>query len=134
MESAGATVEGFREQTRAGLEFALEEHKTINAQLDLQAPLIIVPVSIATKESTCLILDAGHISVNSKLVDQDTMKQIQSKQRQQYSNEDFERLESVMYDKFLVKLTSTQLLIGPSIKATKKQLIDRDASQPLHIV
>ena len=40
METAGATVETFREQTRAGLEFALEEHKTINAQLDLQAPLI----------------------------------------------------------------------------------------------
>ncbi|PQE08538.1 Vacuolar sorting-associated 13 protein [Rutstroemia sp. NJR-2017a BBW] len=32
MESAGATVEGLRQQTRAGLEFALEEHKTINAK------------------------------------------------------------------------------------------------------
>lgn len=134
MESAGATVEGLREQTRAGLEFALEEHKTINAQLDLQAPLIIVPVSIATKESTCLILDAGHISVNSKLVDQDTMKEIQAKQRQAYSDEDFKRLESVMYDKFLVKLTSTQLLIGPSIDVTKAQLTNRDESLKLHIV
>ncbi|KAL2752446.1 hypothetical protein ACRALDRAFT_2112495 [Sodiomyces alcalophilus JCM 7366] len=134
MESAGATVEGLRQQTRAGLEFALEEHKTVNAQLDLKAPLIIVPVSITTKESTCLILDAGHISVNSKLVDQDTMKQIQSKQRQSYSDEDFERLESAMYDKFLVQLTSTQLLIGPSIEATKAQLTDRDESQQMHIV
>jgi vacuolar protein sorting-associated protein 13A/C len=34
METAGATVEGIRQQTRAGLEFALTEHKTINAQLD----------------------------------------------------------------------------------------------------
>ncbi|ROT38314.1 vacuolar protein sorting-associated protein [Sodiomyces alkalinus F11] len=134
MESAGATVEGIRQQTRAGLEFALEEHKTVNAQLDLKAPLIIVPVSITTKESTCLILDAGHISVNSKLVDQETMKQIQSKQRQSYSDEDFERLESAMYDKFLVGLTSTQLLIGPSIEATKAQLADRDESQQMHIV
>ncbi|KAH7368024.1 vacuolar protein sorting-associated protein [Plectosphaerella cucumerina] len=134
MESAGATVEGLREQTRAGLEFALEEHKTINAQLDLQAPLIIVPVSIATKESTCLILDAGHISVTSKLVDQGTMKDIQSKQRQAYSDDDFKRLESVMYDKFLVNLKSTQLLIGPSIKATKAQLIDRDDSLQYHVV
>ncbi|KFA74354.1 hypothetical protein S40288_06674 [Stachybotrys chartarum IBT 40288] len=134
MESASATVEGFREQTRAGLEFALEEHKTINAQLDLQAPLIIVPVSITTKNSTCLIVDAGHIHVNSELVDQSTIKEIQSKQSQTYSDEDFKRLESAMYDKFIVKLTSTQVLIGPSITETKKQLDNRDGDPRMHIV
>lgn len=134
METAGATVEGLREQTRAGLEFALEEHKTINAELDLQAPLIIVPVSITTKNSTCLIVDAGHIHVNSELVDQSTMKEIQSKQRQAYSDEDFKRLESVMYDKFLVKLTSTQVLIGPSIEQTKLQLVDKDKNSHYHVV
>ncbi len=37
METAGATVQEIRQQTRAGLEFALQEHKTINAQLDLHA-------------------------------------------------------------------------------------------------
>ena len=135
METAGATVEGLREQTRAGLEFALEEHKTINAQLDLQAPLIIIPVSITTKDSNCLIIDAGHIHVNSELVDQSTMKEIQSKQRQSYSEEDFKRLESVMYDKFIVKLTSTQVLIGPSISKTKAQLDKKDnALSPYHVV
>jgi vacuolar protein sorting-associated protein 13A/C len=134
METAGATVEGLREQTRAGLEFALEEHKTINAKLDLQAPLIIVPVSITTRTSTCLILDAGHISVTSQLVDHDTMKQIQAKQRQSYTDEDFKRLESVMYDRFSVNLTSTQLLIGPSIEETKAQLVEKDETQMFHIV
>jgi vacuolar protein sorting-associated protein 13A/C len=134
MESAGATVEGLRQQTRAGLEFALEEHKTINAKLDLQAPLIIVPESITSKSSICLILDAGHISVNSELVDKDTMKEVQSKQRQSYTDEDFKKLESLMYDKFLVKLSSTQLLIGPGIEETKAQLIKRDNSQSMHVV
>lgn len=134
MESAGATVEGFREQTRAGLEFALEEHRTVNAKLDLQAPLIIVPVNITTKESTCVIVDAGHIHVNSQLVDQDTMKEIQSKQRQSYSEADFKRLESVMYDKFIVKLTSTQVLIGPSIEETKAQLAVQGEGSSLHVV
>jgi vacuolar protein sorting-associated protein 13A/C len=134
MESAGATVETFREQTRAGLEFALEEHKTINAQLDLQAPLIIVPQSITAKKSTCLILDAGHISVNSELVDEGTMKQIQSKQRQSYTDEDYKVLESVMYDKFLVKLSSTQVLIGPSIEETKAQLSEKARGESLHVV
>ncbi|KUI67657.1 Vacuolar protein sorting-associated protein 13 [Cytospora mali] len=134
MESAGATVEDFRQQTRAGLEFALEEHKTINAMLDLQAPLIIIPESITTRKSTCMILDAGHISVNSELVDKDTMKEVQSKQRDAYTAEDFKRLESLMYDKFMVKLTSTQLLIGPSIEEAKAQLTNRNEELKMHIV
>ncbi|KAG6015320.1 hypothetical protein E4U54_003712 [Claviceps lovelessii] len=134
MESAGATVEGLREQTRAGLEFALEEHKTVNAELDLQAPLIILPVSVVSKKSTCLIVDAGHIHVNSELVDNKTLKEIQSKQRQTYSEADQKRLESVMYDKFLVKLTSTQVLIGPSIEETKEQLAKGSSDSQLHVV
>ncbi|RDW68381.1 hypothetical protein BP5796_09038 [Coleophoma crateriformis] len=134
METAGATVEGLRQQTRAGLEFALEEHKTINAKLDLQAPLIIVPDSITTQQTICLILDAGRITVNSELVDKDTMKEIQAKQKHSYTDEDFKRLESLMYDKFVVKLSSTQVLIGPSIDATKAQLIERDDTQSMHIV
>ncbi|KAK3385903.1 hypothetical protein B0H63DRAFT_473802 [Podospora didyma] len=134
METAGATVEGLREQTRAGLEFALEEHKTVFAKLDLQAPLIIIPESITSKISTCLILDAGHISVNSELVDKDTMKEVQSKQNQTYTDADFKRLESLMYDRFIVKLTSTQVLIGPSIEETKKQLVEKDDKLMLHVV
>ncbi|KAI1770524.1 vacuolar protein sorting-associated protein 13 [Hypoxylon cercidicola] len=134
METAGATVEGLRQQTRAGLEFALEEHKTINAKLDLQAPLIIIPQSIKAERSTCLILDAGHISVNSELVDKGTLKQVQDKHNQKFSEEDFKQLESLMYDRFLVKLTSTQVLIGPSIEETKSQLVEKDDVRMLHIV
>lgn len=134
METAGATVEDLRQQTRAGLEFALEEHKTINAVLDLQAPLIIIPESITMRKSTCMILDAGHISVNSELVDKETIKEVQSKQRQAYTDEDFRRLESLMYDKFIVKLTSTQLLIGPSIDETKTQLVRKSEESKMHIV
>jgi len=80
METAGSTVEGLRQQTRAGLEFALTEHKTVDVQLDLQAPLIIVPDSVTTKSSICLILDAGHASVRSNLIDKATLADVQSKQ------------------------------------------------------
>lgn len=134
MESAGATVEVLRQQTRSGLAFALEEHKTINAKLDLQAPLIIIPQSITTPKSTCLILDAGHISVNSELVQKEVLKQMQEKEHQASSDEDFRQLESLMYDRFLVKLTSTQVLIGPSIDDTKSQLLEKDDARMYHIV
>ncbi|KAH7083305.1 hypothetical protein BKA63DRAFT_599328 [Paraphoma chrysanthemicola] len=134
METAGATVEGIRQQTRAGLEFALTEHKTINAQLDLQAPLIIIPDSVTEKSSNCLILDAGHASVTSELVDKNTLRDIQAKQQQQYTDEDFRKLENLMYDKFNLKLQSTQVLIGPSIEETKAQLEEQATSKHLHIV
>jgi vacuolar protein sorting-associated protein 13A/C len=134
METAGATVEGIRQQTRAGLEFALTEHKTINAQLDLQAPLIIVPDSVTKKSSNCLILDAGHVSVTSELVDKDTLRDIQAKQQQKYTDEDFHKLENLMYDKFNLKLHSTQVLIGPSIEETRAQLEEDSSSKNYHLV
>ncbi|KAI9725458.1 MAG: hypothetical protein M1828_003129 [Chrysothrix sp. TS-e1954] len=134
MESANEAVEGIRKQTRAGLEFALEEHKTINAHLDLQAPLIIIPDSVTQKSSLCLILDAGHASLNSELVDKETLHKIQSKQKQQYTDEDYKQLEGLMYDKFNLKLQSTQVLIGPSIEATRAQLGSESHLKDLHIV
>ncbi|AEO58474.1 hypothetical protein MYCTH_2305828 [Thermothelomyces thermophilus ATCC 42464] len=134
METAGATVEGIREQTRAGLQFALEEHKTVNAKLDLQAPLIIIPETVTSQNTACVILDAGHISVTSELVDRETSKEVQSKQSEAYAEQDLGRLETLMYDRFLVKLTSTQVLIGPSVEETKQQLVAKDDQRMLHIV
>ncbi|KAK2804138.1 hypothetical protein FQN50_006680 [Emmonsiellopsis sp. PD_5] len=134
LETAGATVEEIRQQTRAGLEFALEEHKTINAQLDIQAPLIIVPESIVRESTVCLIIDAGHVSVSSELASKETIKDVQGKHKKQYNEEDYKQLESLMYDKFLLKLDSTQVLIGPGIESTKAQLSSGIASKNFHII
>jgi vacuolar protein sorting-associated protein 13A/C len=134
LETAEATVEDIRKQTRAGLEFALEEHKTVNANLDIQAPLIIVPEHITEKSTLCLILDAGHVSLNSELVEKEKLQEIQDKQKKQYTEEDYRELEGLMYDKFLLKLHSTQVLIGPGIDATKAELDAKEDSQNMHII
>lgn len=134
MESAGSTVEGLRQQTRAGLEFALQEHKSIDVQLDLQAPLIIVPDSVTKKSNICLIVDAGHISVRSDLIDKATLADISNKQKQKYTEKDFQKLESLMYDKFLLKLESTQVLIGTTVEDTRKQLDENAPSKNFHVV
>ncbi|PSK35869.1 Vacuolar protein sorting-associated protein 13 [Elsinoe australis] len=134
METAGSAVEGLRQQTRAGLEYALQEHKTIDAKLDLQAPLIIVPDSVTKQSSICMILDAGHIAVRSELIDKDTLANIQSKQKQQYTEADFRELEGLMYDKFIVSLDSTQVLIGNSIDDTRQQLDEQDPKKSYHVV
>ncbi|KAK5142504.1 Vacuolar protein sorting-associated protein 13 [Rachicladosporium monterosium] len=134
MEAAGSTVEGLRQQTRAGLEYALQEHKTIDLQLDLQAPLIIVPDSVTKKSTICLILDAGHVSVRSDLIDKRHIEEIQSKEKQKYTEADFHKLEDLMYDKFQLKLESTQVLIGTSVDETKKQVDEKAAGKDFHVV
>ncbi|KAJ5297564.1 hypothetical protein N7508_007813 [Penicillium antarcticum] len=134
LDTAGATVEGLRQQTRAGLEFALEEHKKVDAQFDIHAPLIIVPESITQPSSLCLIVDAGHASVNSELVDRQAMRDLQSKQKRQYEEEDYKQLEHLLYDRFLIKLDSTQVLIGPGVDATKAQLNTNVESRNFHII
>ena len=134
MEAAGSSVEGFRQQTRAGLEYALQEHKTVDLQLDLQAPLIIVPDSVTKKSTICLILDAGHASVRSDLIDKATIEDIQNKQKQQYTDKDLKQLESLMYDKFQLKLEATQVLIGTTVEDTRKQLEESSGGKNFHIV
>ncbi|KAK9474293.1 uncharacterized protein V1510DRAFT_428530 [Dipodascopsis tothii] len=136
MYAASTTVEGITNQTRAGLEYALQEHKTLNAKLDIQAPLIIIPFTVLDRNSSCLVVDAGHISVVSNLVDKDTIREVQSKQASQYNDGDYERLKSLMYDKFQLSLEATQVLVGPTIDETIEQVTKpaADDDKHLHIV
>ncbi|KAK9485881.1 hypothetical protein V1527DRAFT_94643 [Lipomyces starkeyi] len=133
--AAGATVEGITNQTRAGLEYALQEHKTLNAKLDLQAPLLILPSSVIEHDAPCLVLDAGHISMVSNLVDKSTIREVQNKQSTQYHEDDYKALMSLMYDKFQLNLESTQVLVGPSVDETIDQLYSTaDTVKHFHIV
>ncbi|KTW25717.1 hypothetical protein T552_03329 [Pneumocystis carinii B80] len=134
MEAASATVEGIRNQTRAGLEFALEEHKTISAKLDLQAPLIIIPQSYTEISSNCIILDAGHISLESNLVEKEKIREIQSKHNKVYSQKDYSNLKSLMYDKFSLKFESIQLLIGLSVTDALEELRKKNCTKNFKII
>ncbi|CCJ30884.1 unnamed protein product [Pneumocystis jirovecii] len=134
MEAASATVEGIRNQTRAGLEFALEEHKTISAKLDLQTPLIIIPQSYIKVDCSCIILDAGHISLESNLVEKEKIREIQSKHNKAYSEEDYSNLKSLMYDKFSLKFESIQLLIGPSVDDALNELRRKNNGKNFKII
>lgn len=120
MNAAEATVEGLTSQTRIGLQYALEEHKTINVKLDLQAPLMIFPLDPTNWKSPVAILDAGHISVVSDLVDKSTIQDMKGKES--YSKEDWSKLNTLMYDQFKLHLQDAQFLIGPTIKSTMEQL------------
>lgn len=120
MNAAEATMEGLTAQTRIGLQYALEEHKTINVSLDLQAPLVIIPLDPTDWKLPVAVLDAGHINVRSDLVEKKTIEEI--KLKESYTSDDWQRLKTLMYDQFNLRLQDAQFLVGPSIKTTMEQL------------
>jgi vacuolar protein sorting-associated protein 13A/C len=44
LDAAGETLDGLRKETRAGLEYALDQHKTLDLHVDMNAPIIILPM------------------------------------------------------------------------------------------
>ena len=100
--------------------------------------------SIKTKDSQALVLDAGHIAIESKLADQQQLKDLKSKRGRQYNDDDFRQLEDLMYDKLSLRLESaqvslgltlsperltlSQLLMGPDVDACVRALGDSNGS------
>jgi hypothetical protein len=62
-------------------------------------------------DSLHLVLDAGHIAVESALADQKEVQSVQAKRGQALQGDDYGRLQSLMYDKFSLKLESTQVRV-----------------------
>lgn len=130
IDVASETLEGIRKETRAGLEYALAQHKTVDILLDLNAvrvlsflaatpslmytfsllqPIIIIPEDMTAETCQHIVLDAGHISVESDLADQTAIDAVKAKENEEYHEEDYKRLEDLMYDKFHVKLEDAQV-------------------------
>ncbi|KAI5970317.1 VPS13 [Candida margitis] len=128
MNAAESTVEGLTSQTRIGLEYALEEHKTINVNLDLQTPLLILPLDPSSYKSPVAILDAGHINVVSELVEKSRIKEYKNKEK--YTEDDWKNLNELLYDQFKFSLEDAQFFVGHTIKSTMEQLYSHDKPRP----
>ena len=90
--------------------------------MDLNAPIIIIPEDITTNRCKHLVIDAGHISIESELANKAAIQEIQAKRKQQYTDDDYKQLESMMYDRLLVRLESAQFLIGNDLQSCLEAL------------
>jgi vacuolar protein sorting-associated protein 13A/C len=70
--------------------------------------------SVTTHKCKHLIIDAGHIAIESNLADKGAIRAIHLKRNKQYSDEDYKQLESLMYDKFSLRLEAAQVRGHPS--------------------
>lgn len=134
IDVASETIEGIRKETRAGLENALQNHKTIDMLVDVKAPIIIIPEDVTTKKCQHMVLDAGRIAVRSVLADQNALDTVRSKQNRAYTDEDYRQLENLMYDRFFVKLESAQLVMGNDIDSCMKGLHSNSTDHGLHLL
>jgi len=93
----------------------------------MNAPIIIIPeecvsrtqnhrnptklllCSVTTHQCSHLVIDAGHIAVESDLADKGALREIQAKRNLPYNEDDYKRLESLMYDKMSLKLQAAQV-------------------------
>ncbi|SCV04252.1 LAME_0H16974g1_1 [Lachancea meyersii CBS 8951] len=134
MNAAEATVESWSVQSRMGLESILEDHKTVNLSLDLQAPLLIVPLDPHKWDSPCAVIDAGHISIMSDLVPRETLRKYKSLSPAEYERLDAKDIKRLMFDRFKLRLTDTQFLVGPDIRTTISDLKMSERESPLIIL
>lgn len=100
---------------------------------DASRPIIIVPEDVTKARCQHIVLDAGHISVESELVDKADVENIRTKQKEQYSEADFERLESLMYDRYHIKLEAAQLLMANTLEDCMEAL-NAESSPQVHIL
>ena len=75
----------------------------------MNAPIFIVPECCTKADAQVIVLDSGHISVESNLVNKQVISEVHSKASKSYNEKDYEKLESLMYDRFTVQLSSTQV-------------------------
>ncbi|KAF8938290.1 hypothetical protein BGZ58_001218 [Dissophora ornata] len=134
LEAAGDTLEGLAAQTRAGLEYALEEHKRLDLRVDMDAPVMIFPESCTDINALVAVLDVGHIFVESNLVSKEDMAVVEHNHKKQMDTTDFEKLEDLMYDRFVVQLSSTQLLVGQSVERCLQQIRKPSKENDLHVI
>ncbi|KAJ2539905.1 Vacuolar protein sorting-associated protein 13 [Coemansia sp. RSA 1853] len=132
--AASKSMAGFRDQTRAGLEYALAKHKTVDVKVDFDAPVFVIPQNMLDPHSEVVVLDTGYLTIESQLVDNATTERIRQKHDQALSDDEMKELESLMYDHFDMKLHSTQLLVGKDLATCMRALRNGEADQKIHVV
>ncbi|KAI8610486.1 hypothetical protein BC830DRAFT_1069804 [Chytriomyces sp. MP71] len=129
-----SVAQGITAQTRAGLEYALSKHRTLDAKIDIAAPIFVLPESCVDKKATVVVVDAGHLNVESNLVSKDDKKEIESKQGSEFTESDFLKLKSLLYDRFTCVLKSVQVVVGPSLESCLIEVSDASNNTHLHFL
>ncbi|EDK46335.1 conserved hypothetical protein [Lodderomyces elongisporus NRRL YB-4239] len=132
MNAAEESIESITANTRMGLEYAIDEHKTINLMMDLQAPLLIMPLDPASFKSPVAILDAGHVSIVSNFAERSKIQEY--KDKLSYTAADWKEVGNLLYDRFDLHLSDIEFYVGHTIKSTMEQLYATEDARPARVL
>ncbi|KAJ9050363.1 Vacuolar protein sorting-associated protein 13 [Entomophthora muscae] len=134
IEAAGTRIEDLKKQTTATLQYALEDHRTLDLHVDIHAPLFIVPHSFTDPTAVVVVLDSGHITIGSDVISKSKKSELQAKQNESFTDKDFAQLESLMYDKFKIELASVQLVVGSGVEECLVAVQPSTPAGDLHVI
>jgi len=83
--------------------------------MNLRAPVIILPEN-KPNPALFMVADLGFLTVKSEPVRPEAKKELMAKQGQVLKEEEFSKLVSMMYDKFLISGKKVQVSIGRSLE------------------
>ena len=83
-----------------GIEYAIEEHKTLALTIDIEAPIFIFPESCLIEQCPVVLIDAGHFLVESTLANKDVLKD---------GKLNLNLLKDLLYDRFTINMSNVQV-------------------------
>jgi hypothetical protein len=90
-----------RHLQRTKLNSVLENHKTIGLNINVHAPKLVIPESILDMQSLAVIVDFGSLNFKSY-----------SNNKPSFKNGRFSYKEEDFYDRFLISLNDSQIIMG----------------------
>ncbi|XP_064629495.1 intermembrane lipid transfer protein VPS13A-like isoform X5 [Lineus longissimus] len=98
-------LEMFAEYSRAGLQYAIDNHKTIDLTVNMRSPYIVIPeFGTLHRGGNVLVIDFGKLKVESEL----------QPKNQNLENATMTEIESRLYDKLNITVTDVKVLLADS--------------------
>ncbi|KAI9221417.1 hypothetical protein BC828DRAFT_404944 [Blastocladiella britannica] len=114
MDTYTAAAAAISNQTRAGLEYALETHQAASITMDVDAPVFLVPLGEAYQDAV-LALDTGRLALQSKLPDPTEKSKVLHRAGSQLSDDEMHSLLALLVDSYEIELSEASLYLGASV-------------------
>lgn len=133
--AAAERLEGIKEMSALGLEYAIQKHSTLDIQVDLAASQLIVPYGgFYTDQAAVIVVNLGSLKIHSLEKPKDdlatsSVKQLVSMGK---SEEDIlAHLRKYSYDRFVLKIVNFQALVASEGEDWKSALTTTNHSMAL---
>ncbi|KAK2581118.1 hypothetical protein KPH14_007937 [Odynerus spinipes] len=134
--AAAEQLEGLKEMSALGLEYAIEKHSVLDIQVDMQASQLIIPHGgLYNSTKSLFVVNLGSLKMHSlekskKDASKSTVKQLASMGK---SEEDILlHLREHSYDKFALKIVNFQILVSLENENWREALMKQNSMTLLY--